>query len=92
MLSEPNSKLSTAFRKCLGVETYPDAWQLTKALIQWDEEEIPEDIFGEYLSEEYPNLFKKRLNIIEYLKRFGIIDVRADTLTLDPIVRKLIRP
>ena len=91
MLSEPNSKLSTAFRKCLGVETYPDAWQLTKALIQWDEEEIPEDIFGEYLSEEYPNLFKKRLNIIEYLKRFGIIDVRADTLTLDPIVRKLVR-
>jgi hypothetical protein len=87
MISDPNSELSNNFLKSIEVDTRHYFWQVVETIIDLEEENIPVELFDEVILEEHPAIYDKRVDIVEYLRRFGVLCVQVDSISVDPIIR-----
>jgi hypothetical protein len=88
-LMHPKSELAAGFSRALGLNDKTDEWLLIKLLIGFGDEEIPVDFLQEYVDSEASQLSERCLDMVEYLRRFGIVDLLVDSLKVDPIVKAL---
>lgn len=87
MISDPNSELSNNFLNSIEVDTRHHFWRVVETIIDLEEENIPVDLFDEVILEEHPAIYDKRVDIVEYLRRFGVLCVQVDSIAVDPIIR-----
>jgi hypothetical protein len=89
LISDSSSDHVKDFIGAIGINQESEAWGIVNAIIKLEDEEIPQELLEEYISEDFPHLQTTWRNHLEYLRRFGIIETSADIIIMDPIIRNI---
>jgi len=92
MLNNEDSEMYSNFKQSLGVPPNTKHWKIINILLELEDKDIrtvPMDYLTEFIEEVSPELTPHIYDSVEYLKRFGMIDVKLDNISIDPFVKRV---